>query len=206
MGAVGRLNAFARAVPRPVVYLVGLVPLAFLLTAAVGDGLGVDPVKELEQRLGLLSLQFLLAGLAITPLRRLTGLNLVGWRRPIGLLAFGYVVLHLLTWIFLDLGMRWGQIGADLVKRPFIFVGMLGFVALLPLALTSNDWSIRRLGPVAWRRLHQLTYVAVLLGVLHYLLLVKVWSAEPLVYAGAALALVGARLVWLGPARRSGAV
>jgi methionine sulfoxide reductase heme-binding subunit len=197
MAVVERLNAVARVVPRPVVYLLGLGPLAFLVAAALRDNLGVDPVRELEQRLGLLGFQFLLLGLAITPLRRLTGFNLVFWRRPVGLLAFVHVLLHLLTWIFLDLGMRWGQIGTDLVKRPFIIVGMLGFVALLPLALTSNDWSVRRLGAARWRRLHLLTYAAMLLGAVHYLMLAKVWSAEPLVYAGLALTLVAVRLVWL---------
>jgi sulfoxide reductase heme-binding subunit YedZ len=98
--------------------------------------------------------------------------------------------------VLLDLQLRWSEIGADLVKRPYIIVGMLGFACLVPLALTSNDWSVRRLGAVAWRRLHRLTYVAVLLGALHYLLLVKVWSAEPLLYALGAGGLVALRWLW----------
>jgi methionine sulfoxide reductase heme-binding subunit len=192
--AGGERRAAARA---PwAVYLLGLVPLALLVMQAMTGGLGVDPVKELEHQLGMLGLQLLIAGLLVTPLRRLAGLNLLRFRRAIGLLAFFYICLHLLTWVFLDLQLRWSEIGADLVKRPHIIAGMLGFVALVPLALTSNDRALRRLGAAAWQRLHLLTYVAVLLGAVHYLMLVKTWTAEPVLYALAAAGLVALRLLW----------
>ena len=107
--------------------------------------------------------------------------------------------------MLLDLQLRWSEIGADLVKRPYIIVGMLGLACLVPLAVTSNGWSVRRLGAAAWQRLHRLTYAAVLLGALHYLLLVKVWSAEPVLYGLAAVVLVMLRWLWrrgrVGPAR-----
>jgi sulfoxide reductase heme-binding subunit YedZ len=172
------------------------VPLAALVWQALSGGLGIDPVKALEHQLGLTALQLLLAGLLVTPLRRWAGINLIRYRRAIGLLAFLYAVLHLLVWVLLDLQLRWSEIGADLVKRPYIIAGMLGLACLVPLAVTSNGWSVRRLGAAAWQRLHRLTYVAVLLGALHYLLLVKVWSAEPVLYALGAVVLVALRWLW----------
>ena len=167
-----RLNGLARRVPTWVVYGLGLVPLGFLLWGALFGGLGIDPVKAIEHRLGELGLQLLLAGLAITPLRRV-GVNLIRFRRALGLLAFFYIALHLVAWIWLDMGLRWSEMAADLVKRPYVMLGMLGFAVLVPLALTSTNAAIRRMGPVAWGRLHKLVYVAILAGVLHLLLLTK---------------------------------
>ena len=196
MDVAESLNAVLRRVPAWAAYGLGLVPLGVLVWQAGSGALGIDPVKMLERQLGLTALQLLLAGLLVTPLRRWAGVNLVRFRRAIGLLAFLYAALHLLVWVLLDLQLRWSEIGADLVKRPYIIVGMLGLGCLVPLALTSNGWSVRRLGAAAWQRLHRLTYVAVLLGALHYLLLVKVWSAEPVLYALAAAALVALRWFW----------
>jgi methionine sulfoxide reductase heme-binding subunit len=190
-----RLNGLARRVPTWAVWLAGLVPLAFLVWGAFAGGLGADPVKAIEHRLGELGLQFLLASLAVTPLRRFVGLNLLRFRRALGLLAFTYVGLHLLAWIGLDMGLRWSEMAADLVKRPYVILGMVGFVALVPLALTSTNAAIRRMGPVAWGRLHRLAYVAILAGILHLVLLSKVWTGEVLVYVALALGLLVLRLV-----------
>lgn len=189
-----RLNGLARRVPTWAVYGLGLVPVAFLFFGAVQNTLGVDPVKAIEHRLGELGLQFLLASLAITPLRRF-GLNLLRFRRALGLLAFGYVSLHLTAWVWLDMGLRWSEVVADLWKRPYIILGMTGFLAMLPLALTSNAASIRRLGARAWGRLHRLAYLALMAGVLHLLLLTRVWTAEIMIYAGIAVLLLGWRLL-----------
>jgi methionine sulfoxide reductase heme-binding subunit len=198
-----RINALARRVPTWVVYLLGLVPLAFLVWGAVFGGLGADPVKALERTLGERGLQFLLASLAITPLRR-AGLNFLRFRRALGLLAFLYVSLHLTTWIWLDMGLRWSEMLADLTKRPYIIIGMIGFAALLPLALTSWNGAIRRMGAAAWGRLHRLAYVAILAGVLHYSLLVKVWTVEVLIYVILAVGLLALRLLPRArPARRA---
>jgi sulfoxide reductase heme-binding subunit YedZ len=188
------VNGTARRMPTWVVYALGLVPLGFLFWGAVADSLGADPVKAIEHRLGELGLQFLLASLAITPLRRV-GLNLIKFRRALGLLAFGYVALHLAAWVVLDMGLRWSEMAADLVKRPYIIVGMIGFVVLVPLAATSWNGAIRRMGPVAWGRLHRLAYLAILAGVLHFILLSKVWTAEVLIYAALALGLLAVRLI-----------
>lgn len=188
------LNAQARRVPTWVVYLLGLVPLCFLVWGAVFGGLGPDPVKAIERGLGERGLQFLLASLAITPLRR-AGLNLLRFRRALGLLSFIYVALHLVAWVWLDMGLRWGEMLADLTKRPFVILGMLGFVVMIPLAATSWNGAIRRLGAVAWNRLHKLAYVAILAGAVHLALLSKVWTTEVLVYLGLALGLLALRVL-----------
>lgn len=189
-----RLNGLARRLPTWVVYGLGLVPLAFLVWGAATGGLGVEPVKAIEHRLGELGLQFLLASLAITPLRRI-GLNLIRFRRALGLLSFFYIALHLVAWIWLDMGLRWAEMAADLVKRPYVMLGMLGFVAMIPLAVTSTNAAIRRMGPVAWGRLHRLTYAAILAGLAHLTLVSKVWTTEILVYLALGMLLLAARLL-----------
>lgn len=189
-----RINTFARRVPTWVVYALGLVPFALLLWGAIFGGIGPDPVKAIERALGEKGLQFLLASLAITPLRRL-GLNLLRFRRALGLLSFTYVTLHLTAWVWLDMGLRWGEMAADLTKRPFVIVGMLGFLAMIPMAATSTNAAIRRMGPAAWGRLHRLAYAAILAGVAHYMLLSKVWTVEILVYTAIATGLLCVRLL-----------
>lgn len=191
---MNRLNGLTRRVPTFVVYGLGMVPLALLVLGAVQGGLGVDPVKAIEHRLGELGLQFLLASLAITPLRGV-GLNLFKFRRALGLLAFSYVALHLLAWVWLDMGLRWAEVAADLTKRPYVILGMLGFLVMIPLAATSTNSAIRRMGPLRWRRLHRLAYLALIAGILHLALLSKVWTVEVMVYVVLATALLALRLL-----------
>ena len=131
--------------------------------------------------------------LAVTPFRRLTGISLVMHRRALGLLSFFYVLCHLLVWLVLDV-QDLGRVWADILKRPYITIGMAAFVLLLPVAATSNNWSIRKLGPVRWRRLHQLTYVISVLGVAHYVMVQKVWEAKPLAYLVIILVLLATRI------------
>ena len=200
-----RLNALARRVPTWVIYGLGLVPLGLLVWGAVFGGLGPDPVKAIERGLGKRGLQFLLASLAITPLRRV-GLNLVRFRRALGLLSFLYISLHLVAWVWLDMGLRWSEMLADLTKRPFVILGMIGFLVMIPLAATSWTGAIRRMGAAAWQRLHKLSYVAILAGVVHQALLSKVWTVEVLLYLGLGLGLLALRLVpKIGRARRASA-
>lgn len=201
---MGWLNAQARRVPTWVIYLLGLLPLGFLVWGAVYGGLGPDPVKAIERGLGERGLQFLLASLAITPLRR-AGLNLLRFRRALGLLSFLYVSLHLVAWVWLDMGLRWSEMLADVTKRPFVILGMIGFLVMIPLALTSWNGAIRRMGAVAWSRLHKLAYVAILAGAVHLVLLSKVWTTEVLVYLGLSLGLLAFRLVPKGGMRRRAA-
>ena len=125
------------AAPDWAVYLVGLVPAAYYVFAAFTYSLGPDPAKALEHALGEWALRFLILGLAITPLMRLARINLVKYRRAIGLTAFAYVVLHLATYLALDLQFDWGAIGKDIVKRPYITIGMAAFLMLVPLAATG---------------------------------------------------------------------
>ena len=190
---IDRLNTIARRVPTWVVYIVGLMPVPWFLFQAQTGGLGAEPIKALEKELGLLALQLLVAGLAITPARRYLRLNLIKFRRALGLLAFIYVALHLLVWLVLDVGIL-SQIWADILKRPYITIGMAGFACLLPLAATSNTYSIRKLG-AKWRKLHRLTYLAVVLGAVHFIWLVKGFQIEPLLYMAAILALLALRVI-----------
>ena len=194
-----------RAEPRIVVaktllHLAALTPLAILLwqmweVARTGsNALGADPVAEIEHRLGLWALRFLMLTLAITPLRQLTGWNvLVRFRRMLGLYAFAYATLHFAAYLGLDLRGYWTQIFEDIAKRPYITVGFLAWLLLVPLAITSTTGWIKRLGR-NWARLHMLVYAAVVLAVLHFWWLVKSDIREPALYAGIAALLLGFRI------------
>lgn len=182
-------------VPRILVYVVGFIPAVWLFYQGINDRLGADPMRYLEQSLGLWALRFLIATLAVTPLRQLLSINLLRYRRALGLLAFYYALLHWVTYLVLDQGLDLSAIAADIVKRPFITIGMATFVILVPLAVTSNNASIRRLGGQAWARLHRLVYVAAIGAALHFILVVKSWPMEPMVYAAIVVALLAYRLV-----------
>lgn len=190
------VNAALRRVPVWAVYLAGLVPLVWLVVQAFAGGLGADPVKAIEHSLGLTGLQLVVAGLCITPLRQMTGVSLLRFRRAVGLLAFLYVALHLAVWILLDLQLRWAEIGADIAKRPYILIGFVAFLLMVPLAVTSNDSSVRRMGALAWRQLHRLTYAVALAGAIHFVWLTKTWQTEPMAYLAAVLALLAVRAVY----------
>lgn len=187
------VNRMIRRVPTWVVYLAGLLPAPILLYMALTGGLGREPIKALEHELGLLALQLLIVGLCVTPLRRFSGLNLIKFRRALGLLSFIYVTLHLLVWLVLDVQIL-AQIWADIIKRPYITIGMAAFVLMIPLAVTSNNASIRRLG-IAWRRLHRITYAVVVLGAVHFLMLRKGFQIDPLIYLAVILILLALRLI-----------
>ena len=186
------INQLLRKVPTWLVYIVGLIPVPLFLYLAQTGGLGREPIKALEHELGELALKLIIVGLAITPLRKFVGLNLIKFSRSIGVLAFTYVALHLLVWLVLDVGIL-SQIWADILKRPYITIGMVGFVVMIPLAVTSNNWSVKRLGG-KWRRLHQLTYVAAALGGLHFIMIAKGIQLEPLIYMAVILSLLVYRL------------
>ena len=188
------------------IYIVGLMPAVWTFYLGVMDELGADPQNVLERTLGLWALRFLILTLAITPLRRLGGPNWIRYRRTLGLLAFYYAAMHLSVYLVLDQGLDLAAIWADIVKRPYITVGMLAFTILVPLAVTSNSASIRRLGGSAWARLHKLVYLAIAAAALHFVMLAKVWAVEPLVYGAIVAVLLGYRLVayLMKPQRRRG--
>ena len=186
------VNRMVRKVPTWLVYIVGLIPVPLFLYLAQTGGLGREPIKALEHELGELALKLLIVGLAITPLRKLFGLNLIKFRRAIGVLTFTYVALHLLVWLVLDVQVL-SQIWADILKRPYITIGMLGFLMMIPLVITSNNWSVKRLG-AGWRRLHQLTYLVAILGGIHFIMIAKGIQLEPLIYMAVILGLLAYRL------------
>jgi sulfoxide reductase heme-binding subunit YedZ len=188
------ISGLARKVPTWPVYLAGLIPGAWAIYAAFSM---VDPVEKLSHSTGLISLQFLLASLCVTPLMRYARVNLIKFRKALGLLAFGYLTVHFLVWLLLDLQLRWGQIGADIVKRPYLTLGFAGFVLLIPLAATSFRFAIKRMSSTAWARLHRLVYVTAILGGVHYVMQEKVWTTESMIYLAAAILLVGMRLLWV---------
>jgi len=188
-----RLNIGLRRVPPWTLYIVGVIPPVWLFWLGATGGLGVEPIKELEHRLGELALQLMILVLAIRPLYERIGLNLMAFRRAIGVVTFFYVFAHMLVWLVLDVGIL-SEIWADIVKRPYITVGMAALVLMIPLALTSNNRSLRKLGPRGWRLLHRLTYPAAFLGALHYVMLAKGFQIEPLVYLALVLLLLGLRL------------
>ena len=181
-------------VPKLAVYIIGFIPALWCFCLGLMDRLGADPMRTLEQTLGLWALRFLIASLAFTPLRHLFGINLLRYRRAIGLLAFYYAALHLLTYLVLDQGLDAQAIITDIFKRPYITIGMASFIILIPVAVTSNNASIRRLGGQVWSRIHKLVYPAAIGAALHFVLLVKSWPMEPLVYAALTAVLLGYRL------------
>lgn len=184
----------ARVLLKVAVWAVALAPLAHLLYGFWTDDLTVNPIEYVTRELGETALRLLLASLALTPLRILFGISwLVTLRRLLGLFAFFYVCLHFAVWIVLDHFFDWRTMGDDIVKRPWITVGVTALVLLAPLAATSTTGMIKRLGGVAWRRLHRLVYVAATLGVLHYIWLAKKVLIQPWVYAAVLALLLGIR-------------
>lgn len=189
------INSFVRRVPTWVVYLVYAAPApVFFYWAATGQ-MGPEPVRALEHEYGEIAMQLLIIGLCITPLRKFANINLLKFRRAFGLLAFFYVVCHLGVWVVLDMSLRWSEMWADIWKRPYITIGMAAFLLMVPLAVTSNNASLRKLGAAAWRKVHKLVYPIAALGAVHFIMVQKVWEAEPLIYLAVVLTLIGLRYV-----------
>jgi sulfoxide reductase heme-binding subunit YedZ len=197
-----RANRILKRLPTGPLYFIALLPAAWTFWLAVENRLGADPMRALEQELGLWGLRFMIATLVVTPLRDLTGVSLLRFRRMLGLTVFFHAILHLTVYVALDRQFAWGVIAADLWKRPYILFGMSAFALLAPLAATSSDAMVRRLGALVWRKLHRLAYGAAALIVLHYLWLVKTWTAEPLAYAAIMAVLLAARWRLLAPRNR----
>lgn len=183
-----------RRIPIPAVWMAGSVPLMLLVADTLRGRLGADPVVVIEHRLGRTALYFLIASLCVTPLMRLGRINLVRYRRPLGLLAFSYAVLHVTAWVVLDMGLLWGQILRDVVKRPYLIVGMAGFVILAVMAASSSNAAIRRLGARRWKLLHRPVYAAVLLVILHWLWAYKLWPDKAVAIGAGVLLILALRL------------
>lgn len=170
-------------VSKPFVFLLCLAPLMALAWRAMGDGLGANPVEAITHHTGLWALRLLMATLALTPLRLLTGWRgVLRYRRMVGLFAFFYALLHFVTYLWLDQHFAWGDIATDILKRPYITVGFGALLIMVPLAVTSTNAMVRRLGARRWLGLHRLVYVSGLLAALHFLWLVKADIREPVLY------------------------
>ena len=180
---------------KPAVLTGGLVPVATIVLRGVRGELGVDPIAQALNQLGLMALVFLIAALACTPLKTLTGIT---WplriRRMLGVFAFVYATLHVTTYVAVDQRFDWTAIVDDLTKRRFIYVGATTFVLLVPLAVTSTNGWVRRLGFPTWKRLHRLAYLATILAVVHFVWRVKKDLSEPLAYGTVLAALLLVRV------------
>lgn len=169
---------------KPTVFVFCLMPLAWIVVRALTGGLGANPIEAITRELGDWALRFILIALAVTPIRVMTGWSIVGrLRRMLGLYAFFYVVLHLSSYVGLDQFFFWSGIWQDIVKRVYITLGMVAVLMLLPLAITSTDKMIKRVGARRWRKLHRLVYPAAILGVIHFFMMIKADYTEPAIYA-----------------------
>ena len=187
---------------KPLVFAAALGPAAALVYRFYTNDLTANPTEYITDQTGTWALAFLMISLAVTPLRRLTGWNpLIRFRRMLGLFAFFYALLHLLTWVVFYHFFEVATMLEDVAERPFITVGMAAFLMLLALALTSNAFSLRRLGR-RWQTLHRLAYVAAAAAVVHFWWLVKADTTEPYRWAAALVALLGVRVWWAARKRR----
>jgi sulfoxide reductase heme-binding subunit YedZ len=183
---------------KPPVFVLSLVPLGLLVMGVIQDTLGANPIEVLTRSTGEWGLRFLFITLCMTPIQKLFKQTWpIKLRRMLGLFAFFYVSVHLTTYLWLDQFFDWAEIWHDIVKRPFILVGMLAFVLLIPLAVTSNQWMMRKMGRL-WKRLHQLIYPIALLGVLHFYWLVKKDLLTPTIYLTILMVLLGYRVIVFG--------
>lgn len=180
---------------KPVLFVILLAPAVWLTYALIAGKIDGDVVKILEINTGELALRSLILTLVITPLRQITGWAwLSTWRRMCGLFVFFYATMHMLIYFGLDLELRFGEIWTSILKRPYITIGMLSWLILVPLAITSPNWVAKKLGGVKWKRLHQLTYVVAVTATTHYLWAVKKDTFWPLVYFAVFAVLLLSRL------------
>ncbi len=196
------------ALVKAAVIVACFLPFVILAGRVAGFGnLGANPIQEVLHTLGKTGLNLLLLTLAVTPARKLTGLNwLVTLRRALGLAVFGYIVLHALTYVVLDQRLAWSSLVVDVTQRPFITIGVAALVLLIPLAVTSTNGMQRRLGR-RWVKLHRAVYLIGVLGVLHFFWQVKITTIEPLIYTFILIVLLGYRARgWLVRQRRPPAV
>jgi methionine sulfoxide reductase heme-binding subunit len=183
------------AIVKIVLFLASLGPLAYLVVKALQNDLGANPVEFVTHATGDSALIFLLCSLAITPLRKIANIpDLIRFRRMLGLYAFFYASLHLLTFVGLDHHFHWAEVLPDVYKRPFVTAGFTAWLLMVPLALTSTAWSIRKLGGKRWNLLHRLVYFSAIAGVVHYWWLVKKDITDPAIYAVILTVLLGYRL------------
>jgi len=177
-----------------ILFIVSLFPLSWMVIGLLTNQLGANPIEALTRDSGLWALRFLCLTLAVTPIRWLFDINLVPFRRMLGLYVFFYATLHMLLYLGLDQFFDIDEIVRDIIKRPFITIGFFTYSALIPLAITSNNKMVKRLGGRRWKKLHQVTYFIAIASTVHFYMLVKQDKAEPLLYAAILTALLLPRL------------
>ena len=193
MNVAGPINGVLKKTPAWPLYIAGAIYAGWQFYLAATGKIGVDPINLLEREYGSMALKLIIAGLLVTPLRKYTGINLLKFRRAIGVTTFFLVLAHFTVWAVLDVGSL-ARVWADILKRPYVTIGMGALVLMLPLVLTSNNWALRKIGGMNWRKLHKLTYPAAILGGVHFVWLVKGWQTEPLVYLTIILVLLATRI------------
>lgn len=186
---INTLNTILRRIPAWTIYVLGAGWAAWPFYLGLTGGLGVEPINALEREYGEIGLKLLVIGLIVSPLRAYAGINLLKFRRALGVTTFFFILAHFLVWAVLDV-QSLARVWDDIIKRPYVTVGMIGFVLMIPLAVTSNNLALRTMGAPAWRKLHKLTYPIALLGAIHYLWLVKGFQIEPIIYLVIILALL----------------
>ena len=177
-----------------IIYIILLAPIPVYFYLGLMNRLGPDPVKFLEHKYGELALIFLILTLSITPLLRIFKVNLSKYRRCFGLVAFYYVISHILIYLIFDIGLSLDLLVSDLKKRYYIIAGFFSFMLLVPLAVTSSDKAVKRLSPKSWKRLHRLVFIALLLSIIHFILLSKTWTIELLAYTLTAIIILLLRI------------
>lgn len=187
------INGALRRVPAWPIYVLVTAWTVWMFYLAATNQMGPEPINALEREYGELALKLLILGLMITPLRSWTGVNLIKFRRAIGVSTFFLVLAHFLVWAILDV-QTFGRVWEEIVKRKYVTVGMVAFILMIPLAVTSNNLSIRKIGPLVWRKLHRLTYPIAILAGIHYLWLVKGFQIEPIIYMVVILGLLATRI------------
>lgn len=198
MDVAQSINGALRKVPAWTIYIVGAAYAVWQFWLAlnqIGPYL-VEPINVLERAYGEVALKLLVLGLLVTPLRKWAGVNLIKFRRAIGVTTFFFVLAHFLVFAILDV-QSVERVWTEIVKRPYVTVGMVSFVLMIPLAISSNNLSVRKLGAASWRKLHKLTYPIAILGAIHYLWLVKGFQLEPIIYLVIIVGLVASRYVSL---------
>ena len=173
-----KLNTLFRSVPVSLVYFILLIPIPLYFLFGIINKLGPDPLRFLEHKYGELGLILLLITLSISPLLRYGNINLMKFRRCIGLVAFYYIVSHISVYFFLDIGLSLDILISDLKKRYYIIAGFFAFITLIPLALTSNNIAVRKLNVRTWRKIHNFIYIAIILSIFHFILMSKTWTTE----------------------------
>jgi methionine sulfoxide reductase heme-binding subunit len=193
MSIANTINSALRKVPAWSIYVLATVWVGWMFYLAATNQMGPEPINALEREYGAMGFKLLIAGLAVTPLRNWTGINLIKFRRALGVTTFFLILAHFMVWAILDV-QTFARVWTEIVKRKYVTVGMAAFVMLIPLAATSNNLSIRKMGPLVWRKLHKLVYPIAILGGIHFLWLVKGFQIEPIAYMAMIVVLLAARI------------